>query len=143
MDPTKPLSGNEIPRQTDAAKPGKSVVQEKDRLAAKKVARDFESMFVGIMFKSMRETVGKDSLTGGGHGEEMYRSMLDQEYAKAAGEGQGLGLAGTIEKELLKTMPGAMDKKKGLSPDGMMHALKEQDGAIVYQSQNLESYKKP
>jgi flagellar protein FlgJ len=143
MDPIKPVSGDEIPRKSDAAKSGKSVVQEKDRLAAKKVARDFESMFIGIMFKSMRETVGKDSLTGGGHGEEMYRSMLDQEYAKAAGEGQGLGLAGIIEKELLKTIPGAMDKKSGLSPDGMMHALKEQHGAVVYQPQNLESYKKP
>jgi flagellar protein FlgJ len=83
----------------------KSAVSEKDRIAAKKVAREFESLFVGMMLKSMRETVGKDSLTNGGHGEEVYRSLLDQEYARAIGENNGLGIAKLLEKELLKTMP--------------------------------------
>ena len=143
MDPIKSLSGTEITAQNETAKSGKAVLQEKDRLAVKKVARDFEAMFTGIMFKSMRATVGKDSLTGGGQGEEIYRSMLDQEYANAAGEGQGLGLANVIEKELLRTMPGGRDTNSGLSPDGMMNAIEEQNGAVVYQPQLLESYKKP
>ncbi len=80
-------------------------VSEKDRIAAKKVAREFEALFTGIMLKTMRETVGKDSLTYGGHGEEIYRSLLDQEYAKAISEGQGLGLSKNIEEYLLQSMP--------------------------------------
>lgn len=80
-------------------------VSEKDRIAARKVAKEFETLFTGIMLKTMRETVGKDSITYGGHGEEMYRSLLDQEYAKSISEGQGLGLAKTIEEYLLKSMP--------------------------------------
>jgi peptidoglycan hydrolase FlgJ len=69
---------------------------------AKKVAREFEAMFVGMMLKSMRDTVGKDKLTGGGHGEETFRSLLDQEYAQAAARGGGIGLGTMLEKELTR-----------------------------------------
>jgi flagellar protein FlgJ len=73
---------------------------DKDRAAVKKVAREFEAMFVGMMMKSMRSTVGKEKLTDGGHGEEMFRSLLDQEYANAAAASGRLGLATMIEKQL-------------------------------------------
>jgi len=67
---------------------------------AKKVAQEFEALFVGMMLKSMRETVGKDKLTGGGHGEEIYRSLLDQEYAKTLAERGGTGLTAMLERQL-------------------------------------------
>ena len=70
---------------------------------AKKVSQDFEGLFVGMMMKSMRATVGKDALTGGGHGEDVYRSMLDQQYADASVKrGGGLGLAKLIEKDIIR-----------------------------------------
>ncbi|MDO9067798.1 MAG: rod-binding protein [Deltaproteobacteria bacterium] len=78
-------------------------LSEKQRLQAKKVSQDFEALIVGMMLKSMRETVGKDKLTNGGHGEEVYRSMLDQEYASASVKrGGGLGLAKMIEKDIIR-----------------------------------------
>lgn len=78
-------------------------VTEKQRLQAKKVSQDFEALFVGMMMKSMRATVGKDKLTGGGHGEDVYRSMLDQAYADAAVKGGGgLGIAKIIEKDIIR-----------------------------------------
>ena len=78
-------------------------LSEKQRQQAKKVSQDFEALIVGMMIKSMRETVGKDKLTGGGHGEEVYRSMLDQEYAAASVKrGGGLGLAKMIEKDIIR-----------------------------------------
>jgi flagellar protein FlgJ len=67
-----------------------------------KVSQDFEALFVGMMMKSMRTTVGQDKLTGGGHGEEVYRSMLDQEYATAAAKRGSLGLAPMIEKDIIR-----------------------------------------
>jgi peptidoglycan hydrolase FlgJ len=73
--------------------------------AVKKVAKEFESLFIGMMLKSMRETVGKDKLTDGGHGEEVYRSLLDQEYAKALSEHGGIGLAAMMERQLVKPAP--------------------------------------
>lgn len=65
-----------------------------------KAARDFEAMFASLMLKSMRSTVGKDPLTGGGQGEEIYRSLLDQEYASIMASGDGLGLAKIMEQQL-------------------------------------------
>ena len=76
---------------------------DKQRQQAKKVSQDFEALFVGMMMKSMRATVGKDKLTGGGHGDEVYRSMLDQEYANASVKGGGgLGIAKIIEKDIIR-----------------------------------------
>ena len=75
---------------------------DKEKAAARKAAREFETLFVGMMLKSMRETVGKDMLAGKGQSEDIYRSMLDQEYAKAVAEQGGLGLAKMIEDQLIK-----------------------------------------
>ena len=77
-------------------------LSDKQRQQAKKVAQDFEGMFIGMMVKTMHETVGKDKLTGGGHGEDMYRSMLDQEYVAAAVKRGGFGLAKQIEKDIIR-----------------------------------------
>lgn len=68
----------------------------------KKTTQDFEALFIGMMLKSMRSTVGKDTLTGGGHGEEVYRSMLDQEYAQEAARGGALGLGRALEEQLVR-----------------------------------------
>jgi len=90
---------------------------EKQRKQAKKVSQDFEALFVGMMMKSMRATVGKNSLTGGGHGEEVYQSMLDQEYAAVAvKKGGGLGISKIIEKDIIRqesrTAPRVVDTKE-------------------------------
>jgi len=77
-------------------------VTEKQRQLAKKVGQDFEGLFIGMMVKSMHESVGKDKLTGGGHGEDVYRSLLDQEYVAAAVKRGGFGLAKQIEKEIIR-----------------------------------------
>jgi flagellar protein FlgJ len=92
---------------------------EKQRQQAKKVSQDFEGLFVGMMMKSMRSTVGKDKLTGGGHGEEVYRSMLDQEYANVAVKrAGGVGLAKMIERDIIrqesrKVVRAAVSKAEG------------------------------
>ena len=80
-----------------------AALTEKQRHQAKKVSQDFEALFVGMMMKSMRATVGKDKLTGGGHGDDVYLSMLDQEYAAASVKrGGGLGIAKIIEKDIIR-----------------------------------------
>jgi len=86
-----------------ASSNGAAVLTEKQRQQAKKVSQDFEALFVGMMMKSMRATVGKDQLTGGGHGDDVYRSMLDQAYADASvKQGGGLGIAKIIEKDIIR-----------------------------------------
>ena len=81
----------------------KATAADKNSLAAKKVAREFESLMVNEMIKSMRATAGKDPLISGGRGEEIYQSMLDQEYAQAIASQGTLGLARFIEQQLIRT----------------------------------------
>ena len=78
--------------------------KEKDIAQVKKLASDFESIFLEQMFRSMRSSVQKSGLVDGGNAEEIYTSMLDSEYAKQM-SGQGnAGLAQMIERQLLQTM---------------------------------------
>ena len=74
---------------------------EAKNAAIRKAAVEVQTIFVEMMLKSMRDTVGQDTLTGGGHGEEVYSSFLDREYASAVSKRGGLGLAEMIEQQLL------------------------------------------
>jgi flagellar protein FlgJ len=76
----------------------------KDIAQVKKLARDFESIFLEQMFKSMRSSVQKSGLVDGGNAEEIYTSMLDSEYAKQMSSQGNSGLAQMIERQLLQTM---------------------------------------
>lgn len=87
-------------------KPGGEPLTDAKRKELKKISQDFESLFVGMMLKSMRSTVPEGTLTGGGRAEETYRSMLDQEYATAASRRGGVGIASMVEKELLRRYEG-------------------------------------
>jgi flagellar protein FlgJ len=99
-------------RQLQQQVKNSSGLTDKQRQQAKKVSQDFEALMVNMMIKSMRTTVGKDTLTGGGHGEEVYRSMLDQEYAAASVKrGGGLGLARVIEKDIIRQESLKISKK--------------------------------
>ena len=55
-----------------------------------------------MMMKSMRATVGANPINDGGHGEDVYRSMLDQQYVDAAIKRGGFGLAKQIEQEIIR-----------------------------------------
>lgn len=90
-------------QEADASRARQMAARGDNAKAARKVAGEFEAMFVGMMLKSMRDTVGKNELTGGGKGEEIFQSMLDQEYATAIATSQGgIGLATMIEKQLVR-----------------------------------------
>lgn len=70
----------------------------------KESAEEFEAIFLEIMLKSMRSTVPKEGMINGGNGEDVYRSMLDYEYAKSMAAQRGSGIAETIERQLLDAM---------------------------------------
>jgi flagellar protein FlgJ len=76
----------------------------KDIAQVKKLAQDFESVFLEQMFRSMRSSVQKSGLVDGGNAEEIYTSMLDSEYAKQMSSQGNSGLAQMIERQLLQTM---------------------------------------
>ena len=81
----------------------RSKVSDRDRATTKKAAEDFESLFLNIVLKSMRDTVQKSGLIDGGNAEDIYRSMLDDEYSKIMAAQRHTGLADNIEEFLLNS----------------------------------------
>ncbi len=77
---------------------------ERDIGKVKKLATDFEAMFMEQMLKGMRSSVQKSGLIDGGNAEEIYTSMLDSEYAKNMANQHNGGLSDMIERQLLQSM---------------------------------------
>lgn len=70
---------------------------------AQKAATEFESVFLSQMLGHMFSGIESDEEFGGGAGENMFRSLMIDEYAKKITAGGGIGLADNVLKELVKT----------------------------------------
>jgi Rod binding domain-containing protein len=70
--------------------------------ATKKVAQQFEGVLISQMLNGMFEGVKTDGMFGGGQGEEMFRSLMIDEYGKQIAAQGGLGLSAGVTQELLK-----------------------------------------
>ena len=68
---------------------------------AKSVAQDFEAFFLSRMLDSMFSGLRTDGMFGGGHGEEVFRSVMIQEYGKEMAQRGGFGIADAVQKHLL------------------------------------------
>lgn len=62
--------------------------------------REFESIFVKMMLKEMRNSVEKSGLVDGGWAEGIFQDMLDDEYSKTITKTAGLGLADQVYRQL-------------------------------------------
>ncbi|MCB1783214.1 MAG: rod-binding protein [Alphaproteobacteria bacterium] len=65
-------------------------------------AQQFEAVFAAEMLKPMFEGLETAPPFGGGKGEEVFRSLLLQEYGKEIAKTEQLGLAKFVKAELLK-----------------------------------------
>ena len=72
------------------------------RARVKDTAQKFEGQFLSFMFAQMFEGVKTDGPFGGGHGEEMFRSLMTDAMGKQMAKSGGIGLADTIQREMLK-----------------------------------------
>jgi len=78
------------------------------------VARQFESLFMGQMLKSMRQaSLGEGILDS--DQSLFYRDMFDQQLALHLSESGGMGLAAAIERQLGSGEGGSTGKVKGMS----------------------------
>lgn len=77
----------------------KTQSREDPKAALHEVAKQFESVFVNMMMKAMRDTLPKDGLLGGSD-VQTYQEMFDQQLALDLGKQGSLGLASVIERQL-------------------------------------------
>ncbi len=68
---------------------------------AESTARDFEAVFAAEMLKPMFEDISTDGMFGGGKGEEVFRSLLLDEYGKMIAQTGGIGLAAQVKEQMI------------------------------------------
>tara|TARA_B100001758_G_C18071916_1_gene433681 strand:+ start:275 stop:682 length:408 start_codon:yes stop_codon:yes gene_type:complete len=84
-----------------------------------KVAEQFESIFINMMLKSMRNATERSSLMDSQAG-RMYESMFDQEVSLHLAKKGSLGLAETIKSQIQRNQERLVhenDKAYSLDPE--------------------------
>ncbi len=71
----------------------KNAMQEK--------AQELEGVFLNTLMSQMFSSLETDSLFGGGHAEETWRSMQSEQYADILAQNGGVGMADQIMANLL------------------------------------------
>lgn len=72
------------------------------RAKIKETSLNFEASFLSVMMQQMFEGVKTSEPFGGGQGEEMFKSVMADAMSKQVAKAGGIGLAPTVEREMLK-----------------------------------------
>jgi peptidoglycan hydrolase FlgJ len=94
MDPILPVGFRMNTATASSATPSNS---EADRL--KETARELEGVFLGLLMKAMRSTVGNGGLFKEGTDTQTYRDMFDQEIGRSMARAGGIGLAHMVLRD--------------------------------------------
>jgi flagellar protein FlgJ len=94
MEPILPPSAQAIPHSAirNPQSPG-----EAERL--RRTAQEFEGVFLGLLLKAMRGSVGSGGLFKEGTDAQVYREMFDQEIGRSLARAGGIGLAQIILRD--------------------------------------------
>lgn len=94
MEPILPLGIQaSASTKSQAGTPG----AEADRL--RETARELEGVFLGLLMKTMRSTVGSGGLFKDGTDTQTYRDMFDQEIGRSMARAGGIGLAQMVLRD--------------------------------------------
>lgn len=94
-------------------------IDENEREELRGACQQFEAIFLGYLLKQMRKTVQKSSLMPETPAEKIYMSMFDDEVAKAACKGGGIGLGDMIFENLMNSTEEQSDNGETESADKM------------------------
>ena len=83
-------------------KPVSAPMAGADMAKMDKAANEFESVFLAQMLGAMFSGIKSDGVTGGGQGEDMFRSLLMDRYAEGIQAQGGIGIAAAVKAQMLK-----------------------------------------
>lgn len=108
-----------IPRQS---MPLKEQVPKELREAAE----GMETAFTNMLIKQMRASVSESPETKNNQSLQIFREMLDNEYATQASKGTGIGLADLIIKQLMESDNQLAQKVqvRDLNQSDILHSVK-------------------
>ncbi|HET7334608.1 MAG TPA: rod-binding protein [Rhizomicrobium sp.] len=72
-----------------------------NKAAAEKAAKQFEAVFISQFLGQMFEGIKTDGPMGGGQGEQMFRSLMLDQYGEQIAKHGGFGLSDAITRSLL------------------------------------------
>ena len=115
----------------------KSQARSDKQSALREVARQFESLFLSEMLKSMRKAgdVFAEGNYLNSNQSELYRDMFDSQMSLTMAGGQGSGLAEALVQQLSQQIPG-MDAEGGRLP-GHKTSLADYDRSLPALSKGL------
>lgn len=96
----------------------KSVAKQDAKAALEEVARQFESLFMNEMLKSMRKAneVFKSDLMGDGNDRKFYEEMFDHQLSVNMSQNGGVGLADVLVRQLGKHLEATKPEKPEVLP---------------------------
>lgn len=80
----------------------KALEKSKELEKIEGAAQDFEAMFIAEMMKPMFEGISTEAPFGGGKGEEVFRSLLLQEYGRLVSQTGSIGLTSQVKEEMIR-----------------------------------------
>ncbi len=75
-------------------------VDNRDPAVLREVAGQFEALFLEILLKDMRNASLGDPIFGQGSQHDLYREMLDKQFAVEMSSGRGIGIADMLAAQL-------------------------------------------
>jgi Rod binding domain-containing protein len=92
-----------------AGGPGVTPIQPLDDAHAKlrRAAHQLEGVFVRQLFQAMRESGPSAGLLGGGAGEQMFTSLMDDALADTAAQRLERGIGEALYRQLSRSLPPA------------------------------------
>lgn len=105
------------------------VVAAKPPVADKldKAAKDFESLIVGELLKTMRNTVAKSGMTGTGAGADIVSGMFDEQLAKCLADTGAFGVGKLVKGSMPDAQPtqAQLDAQPALQDGGWVQPVDE------------------
>ena len=80
----------------------KTLKATQNEAEARAAADSFEAHFLATFVESMFSGIKADGPFGGGQGETVFRSLLNQEYGAAMSRSGGVGIADSVFQEILR-----------------------------------------
>ncbi|WP_428650620.1 rod-binding protein [Roseibium sp.] len=81
-------------------------VDTTNKTQVREAAEEFEAVFLNTMLQSMFTGLQEGGTWGKGHGADAWQSLLIDEYARSIASNGGIGLADSVERELLALQEG-------------------------------------
>jgi murein DD-endopeptidase MepM/ murein hydrolase activator NlpD len=99
----------------DKVRTAQNAVGNNRKTELKKVAQEFESLFMAQLLKVMRETIEESGLLDGGFGKSIYTEMFDQEVSLNMARRGTLGISDLLCKNLSAVIE-VKEKTPGKTP---------------------------